>query len=89
VRDVEAAVADDDARRQVVAVDERDARLRARIADDEADEGRDHERVREQRAEQQRRAQERAHVLHEDAPHASRPSTSSSTRSACDSSSSW
>ena len=47
---------DGDDRRQVLLVDERDARLRARVAGDQPDEQGDHDRIREQRAEQERRA---------------------------------
>jgi hypothetical protein len=62
---VEAVSRDGDDRRQVLLVDERDARLRARVAGDEPDEKRDHDRIREQRAEQERRAPQNAQILPE------------------------
>ena len=61
--DVEAVAADHDRRRQVVLVHERDARLRARVARDEADEHRDRQRVGEQDPEQQRRPAQHERVL--------------------------
>ncbi len=57
-----------DDRRDVVLVDERDARLRARIAGDEPDEDGDHDRVREERAEQERRAAQDPQVLAQQQP---------------------
>ena len=69
-------VPDDDVRRQAVLVDERDPRLRVRVAGDEPEQRRDHDRVGEQHAEQHRRAQQRAHVLAQDqenGPHVSSP----------------
>ena len=86
----------------VVLVDERDARLRARVAGDEPDEQCDHDRVREQRPEQQRRpaqhesgpcaagaARPRSSedLLRRVEPTTTRPSRSTSTRSACSTSS--
>jgi len=60
---VEAVAADGDHGWNPVFVDERDARLRARIAGDEADEQGDDDRVREQRAEEQRRTSQDRQVL--------------------------
>jgi hypothetical protein len=48
---------------QVVLVDERNARLGAPVARDEADEPRDEQRVGDEDAEQERRAHENAQVL--------------------------
>jgi hypothetical protein len=75
---VEALAAEDDRRREVVLVHERDPRLGAPVAGDEAHEQRDRERVGEQDAEQQRRAAQDEHVLaqHQKNPaHAERVST--------------
>src|SRR5207302_10502639 len=63
--DVEAATADDDVRREVVLVDERDPRLRARVPGDKADEAGDDERVGDEDRGEERRAPQDAQVLPE------------------------
>ena len=77
---------DDDAR-EVVLVDERDARLRARVPGDETDEHRDDDRIRDERAEQERRAEEDAQVLAQQQERGGHPNTSSTvsatTRPSC------
>src|SRR5207253_2111949 len=60
--DVEAVAADDDLRREVILVHERDTRLRARVAGHEADEPRDDERVRDEDGDEYRRAPQDAQV---------------------------
>ena len=80
--DVEAMAADRDHLRQAVVVDERDARLRARVAGDEADEHRDDDGVRDERAEQQRRASQHAQVLAQQQEHRVHPNTSSTVNDA-------
>ena len=72
VLDPEPMAPDGDDLRQLILVDERDARLRAPVAGDEADEPCDQQRVGEQDAEQEWRAHEHAQVLPQDegrAPH--------------------
>ena len=64
--DVEALVADDEqARERALLVDQRDARPLARVADDEPDDERDHERVGDERQRERRHPPERAQVLAE------------------------
>jgi hypothetical protein len=64
--DVEAMAADHRGVRKAVLVDERDARLGVRIARHQAEEDRDHHRVREQKPEQRGRAAQHAQVLVEE-----------------------
>ena len=74
LRDVEPRLADDEqAGERAVLVDERDPRPLARIANDEADDQRDHQGVGDERESQGRHAPQRANVLAEqqrDPPHA-------------------
>ena len=77
VLDAEYAPPDHDGARQVIEIDERDARLRVRVARDEPDEHRDHERVGEERPEEERRAPEDAQILREQERNASHTNISS------------
>jgi hypothetical protein len=52
--------------RQMILVDQRDARLRAPVPRDEADEPRDEQRIGDQDADEKRRAHEDAQVLSQD-----------------------
>ena len=73
--------------RQVILVDERNTRLRAAIAGDEADEARDEQRIRDQNAEEKRGAYEHTQVLPQDerrTPHVKISSAWSSRYSAVD-----
>src|SRR5919198_288586 len=55
--------------RQALAVDESDARLRVRIARDDADEQRHEQRIEREHAEEQRRAAEDEQILAEELDH--------------------
>src|SRR5256885_2314048 len=66
VLDAEPRTADRDDLREMILVDQRDARLRASVAGHEPDEPRDEQRIGDQHAEQERRAYEHAQVLAED-----------------------
>ena len=69
--DVESRLAhDEQAREGALLVDERDARPLARVAHDEPDDERDHERVGDEREGERRHAPERADVLPEEQRHA-------------------
>ena len=73
--------ADHDDAGKVVLVDERDARLRAAVAGDEAHETGDEQRVRDQHAEQERRPDQDAQVLPQDQAGATHVNTSSACSS--------
>ena len=76
VRNPERAPTDVHDRRQVIFIDERDARLRAAVARDGADETRDDQRIDDKQGEQQRRSPEDEQVLAEDEHDAAHTKTS-------------
>jgi hypothetical protein len=84
--DVEAMPADGDDLRQSLLVDPGDARLFVRVAGDEADEQRDHDRIREQRDEQELRPSQHRQVLAQqngDGAHPTAASTVAPTTRPC------
>src|SRR5439155_15957873 len=66
VLDAEPMTADRDDVREMILVDQRDARLRAPVAGHEPDEPRDEQRIGDQDAEEKRQAYEHAQVLAKD-----------------------